>query len=217
MELAAKLRDQYRVNIDVIVQDLSAAGAADRIFGQLGARPIDYLVNNAGFGTHGPFAEAEVGSQLAMLQVNIVALTHLTRLILPGMLERGSGRIMNMASVAAFLPGPLMAVYYATKAYVLSFSEALASEIAGSGVTVTAVCPGPTKTEFQLRAGIAESPLFQRGVMTSPQVARIGYDAMMHGRRSVVTGFSNKISTMGTRFLPRAASAAIAKKLNENR
>jgi len=217
MELAAKLRDQYRVNIDVIVQDLSAAGAADRIFGQLGARPIDYLVNNAGFGTHGPFAEAEVGSQLAMLQVNIVALTHLTRLILPGMLERGSGRIMNMASVAAFLPGPLMAVYYATKAYVLSFSEALASEIAGSGVTVTAVCPGPTKTEFQLRAGIAESPLFQRGVMTSPQVARIGYDAMMHGRRSVVTGFSNKISAMGTRFLPRAASAAIAKKLNENR
>jgi len=217
MELAAKLRDQYRVNIDVIVQDLSAAGAADRIFGQLGARPIDYLVNNAGFGTHGPFAEAEVGSQLAMLQVNIVALTHLTRLILPGMLERGSGRIMNMASVAAFLPGPLMAVYYATKAYVLSFSEALASEIAGSGVTVTAVCPGPTKTEFQLRAGIAESPLFQRGVMTSPQVARIGYDAMMHGRRSVVTGFSNKVSAMGTRFLPRAASAAIAKKLNENR
>jgi uncharacterized protein len=215
--LASKFRDQYKVNVDVIVQDLSVPGAADRIFAQLAGRTIDYLVNNAGFGTHGPFAEADVASQLAMIQVNIASLTHLTRLILPGMLERGSGRIMNMASVAAFLPGPLMAVYYATKAYVLSFSEALASEVAGRGVTVTAVCPGPTKTEFQLRAGIAEAPLFQRGVMTSPQVAQIGYNAMLQGRRSVVTGFSNKVSAMGTRFLPRAASAAIAKKLNENR
>ena len=216
-ELASKLRDQYHINVDVIAQDLSVAGAADQIFGQLGAKPIDYLVNNAGFGTHGPFAEADVASQLAMIQVNIVALTHLTRLVLPGMLKRKTGRIMNMASVAAFLPGPLMAVYYATKAYVLSFSEAIASEIAGSGVTVTAVCPGPTKTEFQVRAGIAEAPLFQRGAMTSPQVAQIGYDAMMRGQRSVVTGFSNKISALGTRFLPRAATAAIAKRLNENR
>lgn len=216
-ELAATLRDQYHVNVEVIVQDLSAAGAAQRIFEQLQSKSIDYLVNNAGFGTHGPFAESDIPSQLAMLQVNIAALTHLTRLFLPGMLKRGGGRIMNVASVAAFLPGPLMAVYYATKAYVLSFSEALASELAGSGVTVTALCPGPTKTEFQIRAGIADAPLFRMGAMNSAKAAGLGYDAMMAGKRSIVTGFSNKLSAFGTRFIPRRATAAIAKRLNENR
>jgi short-subunit dehydrogenase len=214
-ELAAKLRDRYHINVDVIVQDLSVAGASQRIFEQ--SKSIDYLVNNAGFGTHGPFAEADVASQLAMLQVNVVALTHLTRLFLPGMLKRRSGRIMNVASVAAFLPGPLMAVYYATKAYVLSFSEALASEVAGGGVTVTALCPGPTKTEFQIRAGIANSRLFERGAMSSEKAARLGYEAMMKGKRTIVTGFSNKLSAFGTRFVPRRATAAIAKRLNENR
>jgi len=216
-ELAAKLRGQYRVNVEVVVQDLSVAGASQRILDRLQSKPIDYLVNNAGFGTHGPFAEAEIESQLAMLQVNVVALTHLTRLFLPGMLARGSGRIMNVASVAAFLPGPLMAVYYATKAYVLSFSEAIASEVAGKGVTVTALCPGPTITEFQIRAGIADTPLFRVGAMSSGKAARIGYDAMMRGKRSVVTGFSNKVSALGTRLMPRRATAAIAKRLNENR
>ena len=145
-ELAAKLRDQYHVNVEVIVQDLSVAGASQQIFERLQSKPIDYVVNNAGFGSHGLFAGAELQSQLAMLQVNIVALTHLTRLLLPGMLARKSGRILNVASLAAFLPGPYMAVYYATKAYVLSFSEALSSETAGSGVTVTALCPGATRT-----------------------------------------------------------------------
>ena len=174
-------------------------------------------MNNAGFGTHGPFAEAEIDSQLGMLQVNVVALTHLTRLFLPGMLKRGSGRIMNVASVAAFLPGPLMAVYYASKAYVLSFSEGLAGEVAAKGVTVTALCPGPTKTEFQVRAGIADTPMFRMGAMSSAKAARIGYEAMMRGRRSVVTGFSNKLSAVSTRFFPRRATAAIAKRMNENR
>ena len=201
----------------MIVEDLSVVDAAQRVFERLESKSIDYLVNNAGFGTHGPFAEAEIASQLGMLQVNIVALTHLTRLFLPGMLKRGSGRIMNVASVAAFLPGPLMAVYYATKAYVLSFSEALASEIAGSGVTATALCPGPTKTEFQIRAGIANTPLFRMGAMSSEKAARIGYNAMMRGKRSVVTGFSNKLSAFSTRLFPRRATAALAKRLNENR
>jgi uncharacterized protein len=216
-ELSAKLRDQYHVNAEVIVEDLSVSGASQRIFEQLQSKSIDYLVNNAGFGTHGPFADADIASQLAMLQVNIVALTHLTRLFLPGMLQRGSGRIMNVASVAAFLPGPLMAVYYATKAYVLSFSEALASEVAGGGVTVTALCPGPTKTEFQIRAGIANTPMFQNRAMSSEKAARLGYEAMMRGKRTIVTGFSNKLSAFGTRFVPRRATAAIAKRINENR
>lgn len=216
-ELAEKLRKQYSANIKVIPCDLSEPAAAQRIFDELRNETIDYLVNNAGFGSHGPFAETDVQIQLGMLQVNIVALTHLTRLFLPGMLSRRQGRIMNMASVAAFLPGPLMAVYYASKAYVLSFSEALDSEVSGSGVTVTAVCPGPTKTEFQDRAGISNSKLFQRKVMDSKTAARIGYDAMMAGRRIQVTGISNKLSVLAMRFLPRRITTAMAKILNGGR
>jgi short-subunit dehydrogenase len=178
---------------------------------------IDYLVNNAGFGTHGPFAETDVKAQLAMLQVNVVALTQLTRLFLPAMLARKYGRIMNVASVAAFLPGPLMAVYYASKAYVLSFSEALDNELSGSGVHVTAVCPGPTATEFQKRAGIDNSPLFKINAMTSAAVAKAGYRAMMRGRRSVVVGGGNKFMAFSTRFAPRRLTAAVSRKLNENR
>ena len=187
-----------------------------RIFDALQSKTIDYLVNNAGFGTHGPFAESDLSTQLAMLQVNVVALTHLTGLFLPGMLKRSRGRIMNVASVAAFLPGPSMAVYYASKAYVLSFSEALDSELAGSGVTVTALCPGPTKTEFQKRAGIAQTPLFKMNAMDSMTAARIGYDAMMRGRR-LAPGFFNKFSVVALRFLPRRATAALARVLNDNR
>ena len=216
-ELAANLRNQFHVETEVIVQDLSAPDASQHVFDRLQGKPIDFLINNAGFGTHGPFAESDVQSQLAMLQVNIVALTHLTRLILPQMLKRRSGRIMNMASVAGFLPGPLMAVYYATKAYVISFSEALANEAARSGVTVTAVCPGPTKTEFQKRAGIEASPLFERNVMSSMDVARIGYKAMMRGKRVAVTGFANQFMAVGTKFMPTRLTAAIARKLNESR
>jgi short-subunit dehydrogenase len=133
------------------------------------------------------------------------------------MIQRGSGRIMNVSSIAAFLPGPLMAVYYASKAYVLSFSEALDNEVAGTGVTVTALCPGPTKTEFQVRAGIENAKLFQRGVMSSADAARIGYRGMMEGKRSVVAGFSNKLAVFGMRMLPRRVTAGMSKKLNENR
>jgi hypothetical protein len=216
-ELAAKLRERYRVNVDVIVQDLSVADAPQRIFDSLQSKSIDYLVNNAGFGSHGPFAQSDLATQLGMLQVNVTALTHLTRMFLPEMLKRGSGRIMNVASVAAFLPGPLMAVYYASKAYVLSFSEALANELAGSGVTVTAMCPGPTKTEFQKRAGIEDSLLFKMRAMDSMTATRIGYGAMMRGRRSAVTGFSNRLSVLAMGFLPRRATAAMARKLNDSR
>jgi short-subunit dehydrogenase len=206
------------VNVDVIVQDLSIVGASQQIFEQLQSRSIDYLVNNAGFGTHGPFAEAELQSQLSMLQLNIIALTHLTRLFLPAMLTRKSGRILNVASLAAYLPGPYMSVYYATKAYVLSFSEALSSELSGSGVTVTALCPGATRTEFQKRAGIDEVPREKKGnASSSMEVAEIGYDAMMSGRSSVITGFANKFSAFALRFLPRSTAAAIAKGRNKNR
>jgi uncharacterized protein len=216
-QLAATLRETYRVNVDVMAQDLSDPGAPQRIFQQLQSRPIDYLVNNAGFGTHGPFAELDFATELSMLQVNVVALTHLTRLFLPPMLQRRSGRILNLASVAAFLPGPLMAVYFATKAYVLSFSEAVAGEVGAAGVTVTAMCPGPTDTEFQKRAGIEKSFMFKTSAMNSAAAARIGYRGMMNGRRVIVTGASNKFSVFSMRFAPRRFTAAMAKKLNSNR
>ncbi|MGD0541839.1 MAG: SDR family NAD(P)-dependent oxidoreductase, partial [Tepidisphaeraceae bacterium] len=140
-----------------------------------------------------------------------------TRLFVPGMLARKSGRILNVASLAAFLPGPYMAVYYATKAYVLSFSEALSSETAGSGVTVTALCPGATRTEFQKRAGIGEVRQIMGNATSSMEVARIGYDAMMRGRSSVVAGLANKLSAFAIRFMPRSRAAAIAKGRNKNR
>jgi hypothetical protein len=216
-KLAATLKQQHKIEVQIIPQDLSDPTSPQKIFVQLQSQPIDFLINNAGFGSHGPFADADIPTTLSMLQLNITTLTHLTRLFLPQMLQRRSGKILNVASLAAFLPGPLMSVYYATKAYVLSFSEALANEVSGSGVTVTALCPGPTKTEFQSRAGISHSLLFKTKVMPSMTAARIGYHAMLKGRRTVVTGGMNKLSALATRFVPRRTAAALARMLNENR
>jgi hypothetical protein len=218
-ELATQLRERHGVNVEVIDKDLSLPGTPQELFDQTQARgiAIEYLINNAGFGTHGKFAESDVASQLAMLQVNVVALTHLCRLFVPPMLARRSGRILNVASTAAFQAGPLMAVYYASKAYVVSFTEALDAEIHGKGVTATALCPGATSTEFQKRAGIQNTRLFSGNTMSSAEVARIGYEGMMAGRRMVITGFRNRVLVMGAKLAPRRVSAAIAKKLNSNR
>jgi short-subunit dehydrogenase len=181
-------------------------------------RRVEILVNNAGFGTYGPFAEADLACTLAMMQVNMIALTHLTRLILPQMLERGRGRILNVASIAGFQPGPLMAVYYATKAYVLHFSEALASELRHTGVTVTALCPGPTDTGFKDRAGIGDNWLFRkRRMMDAPQVAKVGYGALMRGQRLVVPGFRNKLLMHAVRFGPRRIVTAVVHLMQQPR
>jgi short-subunit dehydrogenase len=162
------------------------------------------LVNNAGFTVFGPFAETDLSKELEMLNVNIVTLTHLTKLFLLPMLERGHGRILNMASTAAFQPGPLMAAYYASKAYVLSFSEALAEELSDKGVTVTALCPGPTQTGFQKRGNLERSRLVAgRQIMRPRIVAQAGYRALMKGQRVVIPGFMNRVVAEGMRFLPR--------------
>ena len=153
-----------------------------------------------------------------MIQVNVAALTHLTRLFLPSMFARKSGRILNVASTAACQPGPLMAVYYASKAYVLSFSEAIANELAGTGVTVTALCPGPTQTEFQRSAGLEGTRLFAGPlVMDAGRVARAGYSAMMRGRRIVIPGLANKALVQALRVSPRRLVLAIARRLQEKR
>jgi uncharacterized protein len=217
--LAGELRSRFSVRVEVIVQDLAQPQAADAILAEVSARDlaIDILINNAGFGGNGRFDQEDPDEILRMLQVNVVALTQLTRLFLPAMVERGRGRVMNVASTAAFLPGPLMAVYYASKAYVLSFSEAIASELKRTGVSVTALCPGPTNTEFQKRAGIENSKLFQINAADSMSVARAAYRAMMAGRTVAITGLANKLMVQALRLAPRRLLPPVVKKLNRSR
>jgi uncharacterized protein len=215
--LAGQLSAAHGVEATVLAADLSDSGAASQVVRTLTARgiAIDILVNNAGFGTAGSFARDDPQRQLDMLQVNVVALTALTRAFLPGMLERKRGRILNVASTAAFQPGPFMTVYYASKAYVLSFSEALSEETAGSGVTVTCLCPGPTHTGFQDRAQMHKSRLFNMTrPMHSSDVAQAGYDAMLAGRRLVITGLMNKVVAQSIRITPRAIALKVVRFLN---
>jgi short-subunit dehydrogenase len=172
------------------------------------------LVNGAGFGGYGRFAEQDAGLQAGMIQVNLVALTQLTRLLLPGMIARGRGRVLNVSSTAAFQAGPGQAVYYATKSYVLLLSEALAGEVEGTGVTVTCLCPGPTATGFAERADVDGTRLFSRPAQPG-EVAAAGYRALMRGDPLVITGFVNRAFAFGTRLVPRRVAAAIAAKTHE--
>lgn len=216
-QIATELQEQHGNRVHVIPTDLSRPEAPEQIFTEIKRRGlrVDVLVNNAGFGSYGLFAETDLRNELEMIQVNIVALTQLTKLALPAMLERKRGRIMNVASTAGFQAGPLMAVYYATKAYVISFSEAIANELEGSGVTVTCLCPGPTGTEFAKRADMEQSRLFKLGKMTSVDVARAGYAAMMRGKTLVIPGARNWLLAESVRFSPRKLVTAIARSLQE--
>jgi short-subunit dehydrogenase len=215
--LAGSLASTHGIAATVVATDLAEPGAEEIVARTLAARgvTVDILVNNAGFGTSGPFAREDPDELQRMVQVNVVALTALTRLFLPAMIERKHGRILNVASTAGFQPGPFMAGYYATKAYVLSLSEALSEETAGTGVTVTCLCPGPTQTGFQDRAHIEETRLVTLGsVMDSATVARAGYDAMLAGRRLVIPGLANKIGVQAVRTSPRAMVLKIVRFLN---
>ncbi len=189
----------------VMPEDLSVPGAAGRIVSRLeeAKLPVDILVNNAGFGDRGALASEDPAAVSGMVQVNALGLTELTRALLPGMLARKKGMVLNVASTAAFQPGPYMAVYYATKSYVLSLSLALAKELQGSGVTVTALCPGPTRTRFQERAGMADTKMFRYGTMDPDAVALAAYRGLMEGRRLVIPGVANRITACLVRFAPR--------------
>lgn len=217
--LAGELREKHRVRAEVVVADLADPRGPSLVVEELGRRSIalNVLVNNAGFGTQGPFAEADLERELAMIQVNVCAVVQLTRLLLGQLIGNAPARILNVASTAAFVPGPYMSTYYATKAFVLSHSMALARELNRKGVTVTALCPGPTHTEFQKRAGIHESTLFGKKAMASRPVAEAGYEGMMKGRLVVVPGVSNKVSVLGARFAPRRFLTRFVAKLNKDR
>jgi short-subunit dehydrogenase len=217
---AAELRSAGAAGVTTVPADLARPEEVERLLATLhvSALEIGILVNNAGFGTAGAFARTPLEDELAMIQTNVSALTHLTKRLLPGMLRRHSGRILNVASTAAFQPGPFMAVYYATKAYVLSFSQALAEELRDSGVTVTALCPGPTSTSFAARAGMEETRLFARNItMSAAAVAREGYAGMLRGERIVVPGAANKLVAQAGRLVPRALVTRISRRLNEHR
>lgn len=218
-ELAQELSSKHGTRALAVAADLADPAAPGLLMERLKAEglQVDALVNNAGYGAYGAFVETDLDAELKMIQVNISALTALTKAVLPGMLERKSGRILNVASTAAFQPGPLMAVYYATKAYVLSFSEALANETQGTGVTVTCLCPGPTKTGFQQQAKMEQSRLAKGGLemMDSLTVARSGYEALHRGQAVVIPGFVNNLLAQSVRLLPRSAVTTIVRKIQE--
>jgi short-subunit dehydrogenase len=217
--LAGELQEKHGVAARVLATDLARPEAPREIFDELqgdGVR-VDALVNNAGFGSYGLFAETDLQSELDLLQVNVVALTHLTKLFLPGMSARGRGYVMNVASTAAFQPGPLMAVYYASKAYVLSLSEALANECAGTGVVVSALCPGPTETGFVAAAGMGDSKLFDRAVMDARTVAEAGYRGLLAGKTVVIPGLRNNLLARSIGLFPRGLVTKVVRGIQEKR
>lgn len=213
--LATELEQRHNITVTVIAADLEANDGAAALHAEIKRRGITLgaLVNNAGYGTFGEFKDCALASQLAMMQLNMGAVVALTSLFLPDLLAT-RGKIMNTASTAAFQPGPYMAVYYASKAFVLSFSEAIAAELEGTGVTVTALCPGPTASGFQDRADMQASALIQgKKLPTADAVAQAGYRAMLRGQRVYIPGAMNWVMAQSIRFTPRRVVTALVKQL----
>jgi len=217
-DVAAECERRHGVKVTIIPADLGDPTAARILCAEVRARGIEVhtLINNAGVGAGGTVADLPLEAQLNIIQVNITALTELTRRLLPAMIQRGTGAILNVASTAAFLPGPNMAVYYASKAYVLSFTDALGEELRGTSIHVSALCPGPTTTEFASTAGISAVKIFrQRGiVMPSYTVARIGWEGLLSNTRVVIAGLQNRLLRQSLRIVPRALVARLSASLN---
>jgi len=217
-ELADELRSRFRIQAHAIACNLTQASAIDALLQrmqELGLE-VEFLVNNAGAGVSGEFSELELGQQLEFLELNVTAILRLTRALLPAMLARRRGRILNVGSTAGFQPGPFLASYYASKAYVNSFSEALHFELRHSGVSVTLSCPGPTLTEFAGLAGIEQSRLFQLSAAPAQRVASQAYAAMLRGRALVIHGALNWFGVQALRFSPRAAVRWVVAALNRS-
>ncbi len=214
-ELKQQLVNQHSAHTDVIVMDLSKVDAAEKLRDEIYRRKlrVDVLVNNAGFGELGKFAEIPIERQVDMIRLNVVTVAHLTRLLLPEMLKYRQGGILNVASIAAFLPGPNMAIYYATKAFVLSFSDALHEELIDTDLKVTCLCPGPTKTGFAADSGMESTTLFEAGAMDAAEVAKIGYESFRKNQSVVVIGFKNKLLAFLTRLTPRFIARKMVKRV----
>jgi len=215
-ELAEKLRNEHQIEVTVIASDLSKPESPRQIHDRLKDEKVevDIVVNNAGFGAIGKTVELDLYTQLDMIRLNIEALVHLTRLFLPGIIARNRGGILNVASTAAFQPGPFMSVYYASKAFVLSFTDALHEELKGTNVKVSCLCPGPTETEFADVADVNQINLFSSGVMHVDDVVRIGYEGFRKNKPIVITGFRNKLLAQSIRFTPRFLVRKVVRFLN---
>ena len=204
-------------NFEIIEKDLSVSGSAEAVYKEVKEKniKIDILVNNAGFGDFGSFKDADLAKQLAMMRLNMETLVHLTHLFLPDIIKN-KGKILNVASTAAFQPGPLMSVYFATKSFVLHFSEGIAEELQSTGVTVTALCPGATASEFQSTSSLEESKSFASGnIPTSREVALYGYKSLMEGKAVAVHGLKNRLFAFATRLFPRFFVRKMTKRILE--
>jgi uncharacterized protein len=214
--VSMEIEREFTVGVQPLAKDLSQERGPEEIFDILSSSDtrVDILVNNAGLGQRGKFWENPPGRDITMLRLNVEAVVRMTRLFLPPMIERRRGCILNTASIAGFEPGPNLAIYHATKAFVLSLSESLATELKGTGVTMTALCPGPTDTDFFDKADMIDTPAFQRANLMAPQaVAKAAYDAVMSGDRLVVPGAINKTMVAARRLLPESAKAKKNQKL----
>lgn len=217
-ELKLELEKQHKINVMCIEIDLSKPDAAKMLYDEIKKQnvKVDYLINNAGFGDFGLFHEADQDKMMQMIQLNIGALTQLTRLYLPEMVKEGKGKIMNVASAAAFQPGPTMAVYYATKAYVLHLTEAISNEIENTGVSITALCPGATISGFKDAADLQESKLFKnKNLPTSKEVAEYGYAQMLKGKVVAIHGMMNYLMANSVRFAPRSLVLKIVRMIQD--
>jgi len=214
-EIKKELEEKYKAQVFIIKSDLAQANSASLLFKEIKSKglSVNILINNAGFGDFGFFEKCDLKIQLEMIQLNITSLTELTRLILPNMVEQKYGRIMNVASVAAFQPGPLMSVYFATKAFVLHFSEAIANELKGTGVTVTTLCPGPTKTNFDKAANVTNTALFSGKLPGPKEVAEFGFKKMMKGKIVAIHGFKNKVLVFAGKITPRRLVVNMTRKM----
>lgn len=218
-ELQHIIKEKYGAKFDYIAKDLIQPNAVNDLMNELKEKAItiDCLVNNAGFGLYGLFAATDEQTEMDMITLNISVLTELTKKVLPQMMANKRGGVLNIASTASFQPGPLMSVYYATKAYVLSFSEALANEMSDMGVTVTALCPGPTATDFVARANVKESKIFQKGLMDVKVVAKQGFNGFLKGETVVIPGWKNRLLAFSTRLIPRGIVTKLVRTLQETR
>lgn len=217
-QAARSIQNSFGTGAEIIIKDLGETRAAAELFGEVGHHEFDILINCAGFGLFGFFAETRWPVEEAMLQLHVVNLTHLTKLVVQKMIERGSGRILNVSSLAAFQPGPLMNVYYASKAYIHSFSEALANEVKGTGVTVTVLLPGLFNTNFASSAARYSGSAEKREKVVSTtveKVARSGIKAMMKGRVRIIPGFTNRLFALAARLLPRNLVVSVLRRAQE--
>ncbi len=222
--IASEITGKFKVPVHIIEMDLSEMDAPQRLFEEvqtLGIQ-IDVLVNNAGFGVYGSYLETNGETELRMIDLNMRTLTDLTKRFVPGMVRRGTGGILNVASTGAFQPGPLMSVYFATKAYVLSYTEALANEMQGTGVVVSVLCPGMTKTEFFIAPAFSDQKQnvnlqrVERMMMDASAVATIGYRGFKKGKRVIIPGLLNKLLAITSKLSPRGFVLAVSRKFTEN-